>query len=77
MKGLTSLPACKTTVKSFHSMAKPNSKQVPDTNCLKMSGSTERTSVRAMKFTQVIITRSNEMTNVAMSFKTTELEMKL
>lgn len=58
-------------------MANPNSKQVPDTNCWKTSGSTEETSVRAMQLTQVIITRSNEMTNVAISYKTTELEMKL
>lgn len=77
MKGLTSLPAYKINVKSFHSMANPNSKQVPDTNCLKMSGSTEKTSVRAVQLTQVIMTRSNEMTNVAISYKTTELEMKL
>lgn len=58
-------------------MANPSRKQVPDTNCLKMSGSTEKTSARAMQLTQVIITRSNEMTNVAISYKTTELEMKL
>lgn len=58
-------------------MANPKSKQVPDTNCWKMSGSTEETSVRAMQLTQVIITRSNEMTDVAISYKTTELEMKL
>lgn len=77
MKGLTSLPAYKINVKSFHSIANPNSKQVPDTNCLKMSGSTEKTSVRAVQLTQVIMTRSNEMTNVAISYKTTELEMKL
>lgn len=77
MKRLTSLPPCKINIKSFHSMANPNSKQVPDTNCWKTSGSTEETSVRAMQLTQVIITRSNEMTNVAISYKTTELEMKL
>lgn len=77
MKGLTRLAACKINVKSFHSMANPNSKQVPDTNCLKMSGSTDKTSAREMQLTHVIISRSNEMTNVAISSKTTVLEMKL
>lgn len=77
MKTYESLPACKINVKSSHSMANPSRKQVPDTNCLKMSGSTEKTSARAMQLTQVITTRSNEMTNVAISYKTTELETKL
>lgn len=77
MKGLASPHTFRRNVKSFHSVAYPKSKQVPDSNCLK-SGSTEKmTSVGAMQLTQVIIARSNEITNVVINYKTTELEMRL
>lgn len=77
MKGLTSPHAFKRNVKSFHTVAYPKSKQVPDSTCLK-SGSTEKmTSVGATQLTQVITARSNEITSVVINYKTTELEMKL